>query len=86
MFCLKNKKNNFHLRTLIWGPEAFSSQSTNYLLVQEIKTLFDQTLHTVSNILFLFCSKFNKFNNTQACMLDSIINWCQSFLEIAILT
>ena len=36
----------------------------------------------LSNILSLFCSKFNKFNNTGARMLDSIYHMTLNNLNI----
>ena len=33
----------------------------------------------LQSILFLFCNEFNKFNNTRAGMLDSIISYDKYF-------
>ena len=33
MFWLKNKKNNFHLHTFIWGPVVMHLDDNNRLLI-----------------------------------------------------
>ena len=37
----------------------------------------------LASILSLFCNKFNKFNNTGACILDSIHHMILKVLKIA---
>ena len=42
MFSLRNKKNNFQLRTLIWGPGAYGISVINSFLTSKLLSSTDK--------------------------------------------
>ena len=68
MFWLRNKKNNFQLPTLIWGPDM----SAHVLLNLLNKLRKRDKMRGLPSILSLFHNELNEFNNTIAPMLESI--------------
>ena len=70
MFWLRNKKNNFQLRTLIWGSGKLYRES--YKITHVLLNLLNELGKSDKMQDMLFHNEFNKFNNTGAQMLDSI--------------
>ena len=75
MFGLKNTKNIFPLRTLVWGHRLIEDLTQLLMFFLNLLNVLSQSdnMRCLPIIHHFFRNELNKFNNTRAQMLDSSV-------------